>query len=138
MASHSEIESRLIEFNRELWEEYMLHHNTAPYQRLALPEYLFLADIGLVETKEQVIATVGNLKIEALSIVHEEFRLHGQTAVLMGRLEVEGEVLGIRLPPVMRYLSVFVLSKEQEWKVLAQSLTRVIDPRQAETGSLGG
>ena len=124
----SELKERLIELNRQLWEEYMLRHNTEPYQRAALPEYLFLANIGLVETKDEVIATVGNLQVDAVRVANEEFRLHENTAILIGKLEVRGRVLGHPLPPQMRYMSVFVKSSG-EWRVLAQSLTEVVNPR---------
>jgi hypothetical protein len=121
-------EQELVELNRHLFERMMLHHDATPYEEVALPEYLFVANIGIVETKEEVTTTLENLSIEWVTIENEEFRVRDDTAILIGSMRVRGSVLGFPLPGHMRYMSVFVRT-DGRWRLMAQSLTAVDDPR---------
>jgi hypothetical protein len=121
-------EQELVELNRHLFERMMLHHDATPYEEVALPEYLFVANIGIVESKEEVTTTLENLSIEWVTIENEEIRVRDDTAILIGSMRVQGSVLGFPLPGHMRYMSVFVRTGGG-WRLMAQSLTEVNDPR---------
>ncbi len=123
-----DVEEQLVQLNTELLKQYMLHHNIERYEQVALDDYIFLAGIGVIETKEEVLATVENLDIDSVAITNEEFRLYGPTAVLVGRLDVDGRVLGTQLPGQIRYISVFV-EHEGEWRLLSRAHAWVRDPR---------
>jgi hypothetical protein len=121
-------ETHLVELNRHLFEQLLLHHDPEPYRAVADPEYLFIANIGIVENLEEVTTNLDNLDIKALTVTNEEFRLRNSTAVLVGTMRIQGTVLGFALPAEMRYMSVFVRQGD-EWRLLSRSLTEINDPR---------
>lgn len=122
-------EEFLVELNRELFERYVLHHDTETYAQTALDDYVFVAAIGAIETREEVLATTGNLDIRSLAITNHEFRHHGDTAVLIGTLDMEGYILGHKVDGKRRYMSVFV-HLDGQWRLMARSLSPVVHPRQ--------
>jgi hypothetical protein len=126
-------EPHLVELNAHLFERLLLHHDPAPYRETALPEYRFVASIGIVENLDEVTTDLDNLAVRVLHITNEETLLRGSTAVLIGTMHMEGSVLGYPLPEDMRYMSVFV-HEDGEWRLLSRSLTPVDDPRPPGTG----
>ena len=124
-----EIEQCLIDLNAELFERYILYHDTETYATTALDDYIFVASIGVIETREQVLTTADNLDITALTITHNEFRHHGDSAVLVGTLDIEGTILGYNVDGQRRYMSVFV-HQDGRWRLMARSLSPVVHPRQ--------
>lgn len=122
------IEKFLVQLNRELFEQYILRHDTKQYSRVALDDYVLVASIGAIESREEVLATADNLDIRSLTVTNNEFRHHHTTAVLVGTLDMEGTILGHDVSGQMRYLSVFV-ELDGDWRLMARSLSPVIDPR---------
>jgi hypothetical protein len=125
----AETEEFLAELNRELFERYILHHDTETYAQTALDDYIFVAAIGAIETREEVLATADNLDIRSLTVTNHEFRHHGNTAVLVGTLDMEGHILGHNVDGKRRYMSVFV-HLDGQWRLMARSLSPVVHPRQ--------
>ena len=119
----------LQEIDRKIWKEYMLDHNTEPLREYSTDDYIFVASIGVLEYREQVLTTAANLDIESVRIKYDDVVLQNDTAVLIGTHEVKGKVLGHEIPGLMRFISVFT-KVEDGWKLLAQSLTPVVDPRE--------
>jgi hypothetical protein len=117
----------LIQLNREMMEEYILHHNTGPNSVIMLDDFLFVASIGKIETKEDVIATVGNLDIQSVKIIHNEFRHHGPTAVLVGTLHLQGSISNNEINAQIRFMSVFIHQHDQ-WRLMARSFSPIVHP----------
>lgn len=118
------LKQRLIELNERVLVEYVLHNNTGPLETAARDDFFVVGPAG-VESRERVVATVGNLKVDSVSIENTEIRLYGSpeasSAVLAGTLHPRGS-LGSRPMPVLSYLSVYV-RKGNEWRLAARSLT---------------
>ncbi|MDQ2070824.1 nuclear transport factor 2 family protein [Natronospira bacteriovora] len=127
---NSRLEAHLATLNHDSFVDYILHHDVTLYSRLTLPEYTLVVDIGIVETRDEVLATAENLSVTSLRVEHDYFARNGDTAMVSGLLHVEGTVMGHPIPPQLRYLSVFV-EREGEWRLLARSLTAYRDPRQS-------
>ena len=128
-ASEPTTEEFLVRLNRDLFERYVLHHDTELYAHTALDDYVLVASIGAIETREEVLATAGNLDIRALTVTNNEFRHHGTTAVLVGTLDMEGTILGHDVSGQRRYLSVFI-EQDGQWRLMARSLSPIVDPRE--------
>jgi hypothetical protein len=118
------LEMALADLNATIFRQYMLEHDTGLYAQTAHADYLLLVGIGLVETRDEVLSTAQNLDIESLTVTHEHFVREGDTAVLFGRLDVQGTVMGHPLPAQTRFMSVFARTPDG-WKLLARSLTPV-------------
>ena len=128
-ADEQDVEQYLVDLNAKLFERYILHHDTERYGQVALDDYIFVASIGVIETREEVLTTADNLDITSLTITHNEFRHHGDTAVLVGKLDMEGSILGHTVNGQRRFMSVFV-QLDGSWRLMARSLSPVVRPRQ--------
>lgn len=121
------LEQELITLHDKQLREYMLNHNVEPLANISADDYFFVAAIGLLESRENVLKTAKNLKVEAFSISNDKVVVNEGTAVLSGVMEIQGTVMGHPLPKKMRYLSVFVKTPDG-WKLQARSITPVFMP----------
>lgn len=126
-SSRENLEKYLTQLHTELMEEYILHHNTELYADIMLDDYLLVVEIGLIENRELLLTTVGNLDIHSAILTNEEFLHYGSTAVLIGTLEMEGKILGHTIDGMLRYMSVFVMH-EDRWRLLSGSFSPVVHP----------
>ncbi len=119
-----ELERMLVELNERILVEYVLHNNPVPLEEAARSDFFLVGPAG-VESRERVVATVGNLDADSVSVENTEVRLYGSpsasAAVLAGTLRSEGR-LGGRPMPVLSYLSVYV-REAGGWRLAARSLT---------------
>jgi hypothetical protein len=116
----SALEQSLIALNEEVLLAYMLQNDTAPLTAVTQDDY-FLIGPGGIEPREQIIDTVGNLKVDEVTIENKEIRLYESSALLAGIIRAEGTIMGQPMPP-MGYLSAYVRQGEQWW-LAARSLT---------------
>jgi len=121
------VEEQLVRLNTEMLEQYTLHHNTQLNEEIMLDDYIFVASIGKIESKEDVINTVGNLNIQSASITYNEFRHHDPTAVLVGTLHMEGFISNIKVNARMRFMSVFI-NVDDQWRLMARSFSPIVHP----------
>jgi hypothetical protein len=121
------VEEQLVRLNTEMLEQYTLHHNTQLNEKIMLDDYIFVASIGKIESKEDVISTVGNLNIQSASITYNEFRHHDPTAVLVGTLHMEGFITNIKVNARMRFMSVFI-NVDDQWRLMARSFSPIVHP----------
>lgn len=122
------LEQRLVELNERVLVEYDLHNNTGPLEAAARDDFFLVGPAG-VESRDRVLATVGNLDVDSVSVENTEIRLYGgpaaSSAVLAGTIRPNGS-LGGRPMPVLSYLSVYVRDG-QTWRLTARSLTPLMD-----------
>jgi len=121
------VEKYLIRKHTEMMEQYILQHNTEPYADLMLDDYLLVVEIGLIENRELILTTVGNLDIQSAKLTNQEFLHYDSTAVLIGTLEMEGKILGHTIDGKLRYMSVFILH-EGRWRLLSGSFSPIVHP----------
>lgn len=118
------LERMLIDLNERILVEYVLHNDTALLEATARDDFFLIGPAG-IESRERVIATVGNLDVDSVTVNNTEIRLYGQSvassAVLAGTLKANGN-LGGRPLPVLSYLSVYIRDGD-EWLLAARSLT---------------
>jgi len=120
-------EEYLVRLHTEMMEEYVLHHNTELYAETTMDDYLLVVEIGLIETRDEVLTTVGNLDMKTVNLTNEEFLHYGDTAVLIGKMELDGSILGHTVAGKVRYMSVFIKHHGQ-WKMLSGSFSPVVNP----------
>jgi hypothetical protein len=127
LSETAKIEEYLIRLHTELMEQYILYHDAELYANVMLDDYLLVIEIGLIENRELLLNTVGNLDIQTAKLTNEEFLHYGSTAVLIGKLEMEGKILGHTIDGMLRYMSVFILHQDQ-WRLLSGSFSPVVHP----------
>jgi hypothetical protein len=111
-----------LKLNRALLESQILRRDASLVEETALPQFLAIPPGGLVETKAQVVAGVSAFSAAGVSIADERVIVHDQTAVVIARLHIDGEVRPVgRLGP-LRNMAVFVRT-DGGWQLLAWSAT---------------
>lgn len=121
------LEEYLTGLYAELMEAYILHHNTDLYAKHTTEDYLLVVEIGLIEDRDEVLTTVENIDFRSVLIENEEFLHHGDTAVLIGKKEMKGSIMGYTIDATIRYMAVFV-QDEDRWKMLSGSFSPVVHP----------
>jgi ketosteroid isomerase-like protein len=124
----------LFAIERESHQQW-LRSDLAALDALMADSFRFVAMNGAVESKAMVI---GNdpavpqaprpLRIESLVVEPDELHTHGDTAVVISTMRIDGTVRGRPLPPEMRVLSVFQRDGSGGWKLIARSITPRLAP----------
>lgn len=115
--------SDLLELNRAILRRMIEERDPQLLRDVALDEFLVVAPGGRVETLSQAVAGVESFSADAtIEINDERVVRHGESAVVIGKLVIDGEMQPVgRLPP-MKFTTVFVRAGER-WRLLARSLT---------------
>jgi hypothetical protein len=116
-------EQALLDLNERILREYVVRNNTRPLEATALGDF-FAATPGGIESRAHVIATVGNVDVDSVTIENTEIRFHDDAALLAGTLSPYGRLSG-RPMPTLTYLSVYV-RQEGRWRLAARSLTPLL------------
>lgn len=115
-------EADLLKLNRALLESTIVRRESGLFEEIALPQFLVIPPGGLVETKAEAIAGLGSFSAAGVSITEERAIIHDQTAVVIARVQIDGEVRPVgRLGP-LRNMGVFVRTNGK-WRLLARSVT---------------
>lgn len=114
--------SEIIDLNRRIMHQQIIERNSALFAETALDEFLVVAPGGRIENKTEAMGGVNAWDAESIEVRDERVIFHGNTAVLIGRLQVDGVMGPVGTLPPMKFMAVFVESAG-EWKLLARSLT---------------
>jgi ketosteroid isomerase-like protein len=112
----------LLMIHRGIFEAMILHHDASHFAAVALDELLLIPPGGIVESKDEALAGVGAFAVREVLIEDEVVTQRGNTAVVVARLTLDGEVFPAGRLGTMRTMSVFV-RENNEWRLLARSLT---------------
>ena len=114
--------SAIIELNRAILDALIVESDATVFENVALDQFVVVAPGGKVENKAQSVAGAASFDVESISITDEQVTFAGETAVLVGKLVIDGVMRPVgRLGP-MKFMAVFVRNDE-EWRLLARSLT---------------
>ena len=89
-AQESTDSARLIELNRGVLEAMLLENDAGLLVENASPDYRVVAPGGRVETLEMVLEGVDSVKADGLELSQQEVTFSGDTAILIGKLEIDG------------------------------------------------
>jgi hypothetical protein len=119
-------EAGLVKLNRALLESQILRREARLFEETALSQFLAIPPGGVVETKAQAVAGLSAFNAAGVSITDERAIVHDHTAVVIARVQIDGEVRPVgRLGP-MRNMAVFVRT-DGRWRLLARSATPCLD-----------
>jgi len=114
--------SAVIELNRALTQSTVVDNDATLFQEIALDQFVVVAPGGVVENKRQAAAGANSFTAVGVEISDEQVSFWGKTAVLVGKVVIDGEMRPVgRLPP-MKFMAVFV-EEDEGWRMLARSLT---------------
>lgn len=112
----------VIDLNSRVMHQQILARDPSLFQEVALDQFLVVAPGGRIEDKAMAVAGVSAWDAAGIEVSQEQVIFEGDTAVLVGRIEIDGLMPPVgRLPP-MKFMAVFV-EKSDGWRLLSRSLT---------------
>lgn len=112
----------LLKINRQILEDMLLRQDPAALLRYAHPDFRVVAPGGRVETREQAAAGAKSVVATGLEISSEQATIVDDTGIVIGRLDIDGEMQPVGKLGPMKFMAVFV-RQDGEWKVLSRALT---------------
>jgi len=96
-----------------------------------LADDFVLVDVvgGAVVERDAFIGTIGSglLSLNTIRAVERRTRRHGDTAIVVGRTQMEGTFEGAPFEAASRYTHVLVRGREREWQLVNAQGTRIAD-----------
>lgn len=112
----------IIELNSRIMHQQILARDATLFKEVALEQFLVVAPGGRVEDKTMAAAGVGAFDAAGIDIRDEQVIFEGVTAVLVGRIEIDGVMKPVGKLPPMKFMAVFVNGPDG-WRLLSRSLT---------------
>jgi uncharacterized protein DUF4440 len=114
------VEQELTKLDRELMDAAVRNDQTL-MQRVAVQSHVFINPAGGVQESGD---TTGP-KLESIQSEDVQVRVHGDTAILIGRANVKGRFPdGPDISGPYRYMRVFV-KQQGQWRLVATQITRI-------------
>jgi ketosteroid isomerase-like protein len=115
--------SELLELNREILRRMIEEQDAGLLRNVALDEFHVVAPGGRVESLDQAEAGVASFSADAtIEVGDEQVLRHGATAVVIGKLVIDGEMEPVGPLPPLKFTTVFVRDAGR-WRLLARALT---------------
>lgn len=112
----------LIALERTLLHLAIVEGDPGFFEEVALGQFVGVAPGGVVEGRDEAAHGEGPFDARGITVTDERVSFAGRTAVLVGRLEIDGEMSPVGRPPPLRIMSVYV-REAGRWRLLSRSLT---------------
>lgn len=116
----------LLRLNTELARSQIVDRDPTFISKVALENFRVLAPGGMFENKEQVIAGLPAWDATDITLTDTEVLFHGDVAIVMGRMDIDGTMRPIGRWGPLKYMSTWV-KEDGDWRLLSRSLTPCID-----------
>ena len=118
--------AELLRLNEQFSHSQIIARNPGFLAETAVDEFRVLAPGGLIENKQQAIAGVAGWDATKVELTDTEVVFHGEVALVMGRMDIDGEMQPVGRWGPLKYMSTWVRDDGQ-WRVLSRSLTPCLD-----------
>ncbi|MGB0956803.1 MAG: nuclear transport factor 2 family protein, partial [Panacagrimonas sp.] len=118
--------AELLALNERLMQSLIVEKDPAFFSGLALEQFRVLAPGGLIENKAQAIDGVRAWNAVGVKLSDTEVVIHGPVALVLGRLDIDGEMKPVGRWGPLKYMSTWVREDDQ-WRIFSRSLTPCLD-----------
>jgi ketosteroid isomerase-like protein len=113
----------LVRLNRAILEKVIVERDAEALVRFTYENFLVVPPGGIVEDRAEALAGIEAFrKVKSIAVSDERVAVQGDTAVVVGKLVIEGEVPPIGKVPPTRFVAVFA-RQDGQWRMLARTLT---------------
>jgi len=119
-------EAELLRLSAEIFHSQIVENDTTLFSRSAVDEFRVLAPGGLIEDRAQVIGGVSSWNAVGIEISGTEVVRHGPVALVLGRIDIDGEMSPIGRWGPLKFMTVF-LREDGQWRLLSRSMTPCVD-----------
>jgi len=123
-ASHAQTgpEETLRLLTVELFRSTMVENDASLMAAVTLPEFLVIPPAGFIEDRTEALDGIAAFAVDSITVGEMRVVVHDGTALVIGRLDMHGEVRGVGAIGPMRFMNVFV-ETDAGWRLLGRSLT---------------
>lgn len=125
LRAHDPDAEALLKLNRQIMEDTILRQDPSTLLKHAHPDYRVVAPGGRVETKEETAAGAKSIVATGLEITQEQVHIADDTAVVIGKIDIDGVMKPVGELGPGKFMAVFV-RQDGEWKILSRALTPCI------------
>lgn len=118
--------AELLRLNDELVRSQIVARDSTFFSAVAVDEFRVLAPGGLIENKSQVIKGLSAWDATAVELSDTEVVFYGPVALVVGRMDIDGEMRPVGRWGPLKYMSTWV-REDDGWRLLSRSLTPCID-----------
>jgi hypothetical protein len=118
--------AELLRLNDELARSQIVARDSTFFSEVAVDEFRVLTPGGLFENKEQVIRGLSAWDATAVELSGTEVVFYGPVALVMGRMDIDGEMRPVGRWGPLKYMSTWVREGD-EWRLVSRSLTPCFD-----------
>jgi len=124
-----------VEKLEEQWRQAQLTSDTATMDRLLADDYIGIGRTGIVTTKAQTIERYQKrtVVVKKLDISDMKVAIHGETAVVTAKADVDATDNGAAIHNSFRYTRVYVHTPGVGWKIENSESTRVFPEKDSAT-----
>ncbi len=122
LQAHDPDAEALRKLNRQILEGLILRQDASTFLAHAHENFVVVAPGGRVEDKAQSAAGASSFDATGVTISGEQATVVDDTAVLVGKLEIDGVMRPVGKLGPMKFMAVFV-RQDGEWKLLSRALT---------------
>lgn len=118
--------ARLLRLDSVVLRTQIVDRESSEFARVALADFRVLAPGGMLENRTRAIAGVTAWNARAIRLSDREAVLHGDVALVTGRLDVDGEMQPVGRWGPIKYTSTWV-REGGDWRLFSRSLTPCLD-----------
>jgi hypothetical protein len=124
-ADFADVKEELAALTRSINESYIGRGDPAPTARLATENYRFVLFNGGVESKQQVVTTIGGLKTTSFEEVIESVDVTGDTGIVISRILAPGTLNGQPALETPTRSTMIWSRLDGQWRLVGQTLHMV-------------
>ncbi len=124
--------AELLKLNADLSHSMIVERDKTLFEAVAVDDFKVLAPGGVVESKGQAVRGLSAWDVSSIEITNEDVAFHGQNAVVINRLDIDGTMQPIGRWGPLKSMRFFVYEDDQ-WRLVSQSLTPCL-PKVIEIG----
>ncbi len=112
------------------WRIAQVNGDIPTLERLLADDYIGITANGTVQTKDEALAAIRNktFALSKIDLSEVKARIHGDTAVVTSKAQVEGTLDGVDMSGTYRYTRVYV-RKLGTWQITNFEVTRIVTPK---------
>jgi ketosteroid isomerase-like protein len=111
------------------YDEAQIHSDRAALERLVADDYVLVNGAGAVQSKADLIRdyVTPGFKLDPFTIEEPVEKVHGDVALLGGRVNMTGTDGGQRFALMVRFVDTWA-KRDGQWRVIYSQVTRVAKP----------
>lgn len=112
----------VVALDRQILQRLIVEQDADFYMQNTHEDYLVVAPGGKVEDREEAVRGLPSLDVKGIELSDQRVSLSGNTAVVVGKLLMDGTMKPVGRFGPLKYMAVYV-HEDGRWRLLGRALT---------------